>query len=43
MDRLGQSRRRQDRGGGGADDDLQFPFHIHIVFRIFFFGGEIPP
>src|ERR1035441_673069 len=41
---LGQSRERQDRGGGGADDDLKFPFHIFIFFRVlFFFRGEPQP
>jgi hypothetical protein len=39
---LGQSRERQDRGGGGADDDLKFPFHILLFFHVlFFFRAEL--
>ena len=30
---LRQSRERQDRGGGGGERDLQFLFHISILFR----------
>ena len=31
---LRQRRERQDRAGGGADEDLQFPFHISV--RVWF-------
>ena len=34
---LSHSRERQERRGGGADDDLKFPFHIFIFFRVMFF------
>ena len=32
---LGQCRKRQDRGGGGAGDNSHFSFHISIVFILF--------
>ena len=33
---LGQSRERQDLGGGGTDDDVEFSFHVSMLFRVVF-------
>src|ERR1039457_3589618 len=37
---LGHSRKCQKRHGGGAGDDLKFPSHILIFFRVWFFFHE---
>jgi hypothetical protein len=37
---LGQSRKRQDRGGGGAGDDFKFPVYNISYFRFFIFLSE---